>query len=64
MNKTERINVRVEPELLAVIKIAAKKENRTVSSYIENVLKIKLEKEQVLIGRIKNLQAYKDKEQD
>lgn len=55
MNKSERINLRVEPELMAVIKIAANKENRTVSSYIENVLKVKLEKEQALIGRIKSL---------
>lgn len=46
MNKSERINVRVEPELLAIIKVAAKKENRTVSSYIENILKVKFEKEQ------------------
>lgn len=45
MNKSERINVRVEPELLAIIKVAAKKENRTVSSYIETLIKREVEKE-------------------
>ena len=42
MTKSERLNIRIDPELMAKIKAAADKENRSVTNWIENVLKEKI----------------------
>ncbi|MDD6612259.1 MAG: DUF1778 domain-containing protein [Clostridiales bacterium] len=39
MAKTERINIRLTTELKDQLKKAAEAENRTITNYIENVLK-------------------------
>lgn len=38
MSKTERIQIRVTPELQAQLQAAAEAENRTLTNYIENLL--------------------------
>lgn len=38
MSKTERIQIRVTPELKAQLQAAAEAENRTLTNYIENLL--------------------------
>ena len=42
--KTERIYLRVTPELKAKLQDLADAENRTISNYIENLIKQEIEK--------------------
>lgn len=49
MAKTAAIGIRVEPELLDAIKLAAKAERRSVASYIENLISYDLEKKGLLL---------------
>ena len=44
MNKTERLQVRITPELKEKLEALAASENRTVSNYIENLIKREVEK--------------------
>lgn len=44
MAKTERIYIRLTPELKEQLRIAAKAENRSLTNYIENLIKQALEK--------------------
>lgn len=44
MFKDDKIYVRVDAELKELLKAAAKVENRTLSSYIETILKRELER--------------------
>lgn len=37
--KTERLHLRISPELKEKLQAAAEAENRTVSNYVENLLK-------------------------
>lgn len=39
MNKTERIYIRVTPETKEQLQAAADAENRTITNYIENLIK-------------------------
>lgn len=43
-NKTVRLNIRLTEELKARIQMEAKKENRSMSNYLENLVKKDLEK--------------------
>ena len=43
MAKTERLYIRITPELKEKIQKAAEAENRTISSWIETILKSKFE---------------------
>ena len=43
MAKTERLYIRVTPELKEKIQEAAEAENRTISAWIETILKSKFE---------------------
>lgn len=45
MAKSELIQVRVDPDTKAAIQAAAETENRTVSGWIINIIKQKLEEE-------------------
>ena len=45
MAKTERLFIRIEPELKEKLQKAAEKENRTLSNYVENVLINSLKKQ-------------------
>lgn len=45
MAKTERIELRITPELKEQIQKAALSENRTVTNYVENLIKQALRKE-------------------
>lgn len=38
MTKTDRIQIRIDPELKAKLQKLAEAENRTVSNYIENLI--------------------------
>lgn len=42
--KTERIHLRVTPELKSKLQDLADAENRTISNYIENLIKQEIEK--------------------
>ncbi len=42
MPKTERLNIRISPELKQQLQEAAEAENRTVSNFIENLIREKL----------------------
>ena len=44
MNKTERLQIRISPELKEQLQAMADAENRTISNYIENLIKIEIEK--------------------
>ena len=44
MSKTDRIYIRLTPELKEQLRQAAEKENRTISNYIENLIKQALDK--------------------
>ena len=44
MAKTERIYIRITPELKEQLQELADAENRTVSNYIENLIKEQIEK--------------------
>ncbi|MGN0985138.1 MAG: DUF1778 domain-containing protein [Candidatus Enterenecus sp.] len=44
MNKTELLQVRVSPDLKAKIKAAADADNRSVSGYVENLIKQAIDK--------------------
>ena len=44
MSKTERIDIRISPELKAKLQQAAAEEDRTVSNYIVNLIRKDLEK--------------------
>jgi predicted DNA-binding protein len=44
MNKTERLQIRISPELKEQLQALADAENRTVSNYIENLIKQEIEK--------------------
>lgn len=44
MAKTERIYIRLTPELKKRLRIAAEAENRSLTNYIENLIKQALEK--------------------
>lgn len=45
MAKTERLEIRLTPELKEQLQAAAKAENRTITNYVENLIKLALEKE-------------------
>lgn len=44
MNKTDRLQIRITPELKDKLQALADAENRTISNYIENLIKKELEK--------------------
>lgn len=44
MTKTDRIQIRISPELKAELQKLAEAENRTVSNYIENLISRELSK--------------------
>ena len=44
MNKTERLQIRITPELKDKLQALADAENRTISNYIENLIKRELDK--------------------
>ena len=44
MAKTERLQIRITPELKAKLQTKADAENRTISNYIENLIRKDLEK--------------------
>lgn len=43
MTKTERLQIRITPDLKAQLQELADAENRTISNYIENLIKRELE---------------------
>lgn len=45
MSKTERIYIRVTPEMKELLQQASEKENRSVTNYLENLIKKALKKE-------------------
>lgn len=45
MVKTERLEIRLTPELKEQLQAAAEAENRTISNYVENLIKQALKKE-------------------
>lgn len=45
MAKTERLEIRLTPELKERLQAAAEAENRTITNYVENLIKLALEKE-------------------
>lgn len=45
-SKTERIYIRITPELKKQLYAAAEAENRTLTNYIENLIRCALEKSQ------------------
>ncbi len=45
MAKTERLEIRLTPELKEQLQAAAEAENRTITNYVENLIKQALEKE-------------------
>ena len=45
MAKTERIYVRITPELKEQLQAAADVENRTITNYVENLIKQALKKQ-------------------
>ena len=45
MAKTERLEIRLAPELKEQLQAAAEAENRTISNYVENLIKQALKKE-------------------
>lgn len=45
MLKTERLFIRIDPELKKKLKEMAKAENRNLSNFIENILLQRIEKE-------------------
>jgi uncharacterized protein (DUF1778 family) len=45
MAKTERLEIRLTPELKEQLQAAAEAENRTITNYVENLIKLALEKE-------------------
>lgn len=44
MTKTERLQIRIDPALKEKLAEAAQEENRTISNYIEHLIKLDLEK--------------------
>lgn len=48
MPKTERIDIRISPELKAKLQQAADEENRTVSNYIINLIQKDLKERRIL----------------
>lgn len=42
MSKTERLQIRITPELKTKLQALAQAENRTVSNYIENLIREKI----------------------
>lgn len=44
MNKTERLQIRISPELKEQLQALADAESRTVSNYIEKLIKDEIEK--------------------
>lgn len=46
MNKTERIQTRIAPELKAKLKELADAENKTITSYLEYLIEKELEKKE------------------
>lgn len=45
MSKTERLQIRISPELKQQLQRLAEAEGRTVSNYVEQLIKRELEKE-------------------
>lgn len=45
MAKTERLEIRLTPELKERLQAAAEAENRTITNYVENLIKQALKKE-------------------
>lgn len=45
MAKTERLEIRLTPELKEQLQAAAEAQNRTITNYVENLIKLALEKE-------------------
>lgn len=43
--KTERLQIRISPELKSALQRLAEAENRTVSNYIENLIREKLNRQ-------------------
>ena len=46
MNKTERLQIRISPELKSQLQQLADADGRTVSNYIEQLIKAAVEKKQ------------------
>lgn len=46
MSKTERLQIRISPELKAQLQALADSENRTISNYIENLIRREIERQQ------------------
>lgn len=46
MVKTERLQIRISPELKDKLQELATAENRTISNYVENLIKRELEKKE------------------
>jgi len=44
MNKTDRLQVRITPELKEKLQALADAENRSISNYVENLIKKELDK--------------------
>lgn len=44
MTKTERLQIRITPELKEKLQALSDAENRSISNYIENLIKIEVEK--------------------
>ena len=44
MSKTERLQIRITPELKEQLHKLAEAENRTISNYIENMIKKEIDK--------------------
>lgn len=44
MNKTERLQIRITPDLKEKLQALADAENRTISNYIENLIKNEIER--------------------
>lgn len=44
MNKTERLQIRITPDLKEKLQALADAENRTISNYIENLVRREVEK--------------------
>lgn len=45
MAKTERLEIRLTPELKEQLQAAAEAENRTITNFVENLIKLALKKE-------------------
>ena len=44
MTKTDRLHIRISPDLKAKLQALADAENRSISNYVENLIKKEIEK--------------------